>query len=101
VLLTTVERRRDIGVLKAVGMTPRQVTVQGATSVTVLGAVSGLLGIPAGIVAHRLIVDHVSVVAFPESMKDVRHPAQLAALAVSGIVIAVLGALARPGRQPG
>jgi putative ABC transport system permease protein len=98
VLLTTRERRRDLGVLKAIGMTPRQVTVLTATSVTVLGALSGLLGIPAGIAAHRLIVDHVGVVAFPESMKDVWHPLHLAALAMSGVVIAVLGALA-PARS--
>jgi putative ABC transport system permease protein len=93
VLLATVERRRDLGVLKAIGMTPRQVTVLSVTSVTALGAVSGLLGIPAGIVAHRLIVDHVGVVAFPESMKAVWHAPQLAALAAAGVVIAVLGAL--------
>ena len=38
------------------------------------------------------------MVAFPESMKDVWHPPQLAALAVAGVVIAVLGALA-PARS--
>ena len=45
VLLTTRERRRELGMLKAIGMTPRQVTVLAATSVTVL---SGLLAIPPG-----------------------------------------------------
>ncbi|MFD7507066.1 hypothetical protein [Streptomyces sp. NPDC059850] len=63
------------------------------TSVAGLGAVGGLVGIPLGIAAHRLLVDHVGVVAFPESLKDVWHAPQLAALALAGVVIAVLGAL--------
>ncbi|WP_042410658.1 ABC transporter permease [Streptacidiphilus carbonis] len=93
VLLNTRERRRDLGMLKAIGMTPRQVTAMTVTSVTALGLVSGLVGIPVGILAHRMIVDHVGVVEFTESMKDVWHPPQLAALALSGAAIAVLGAL--------
>jgi putative ABC transport system permease protein len=93
VLLTTLERRRDLGMLKSIGMTPRQVVTMTVTSVAALGAVGGLLAIPAGIVAHRLIVDNVAIVAFPEYMKDVWHPPQLAGLALAGLVIAVLGAL--------
>ncbi|MEV4443182.1 FtsX-like permease family protein [Streptomyces sp. NPDC049577] len=93
VLLNTRERRRDLGMLKSVGMTPRQVTMMTVTSVAGLGAVGGLLGIPLGIAVHRLLVDHVGVAAFPESMKDVWHVPQLTALALAGVVIAVLGAL--------
>jgi putative ABC transport system permease protein len=93
VLLNIRERRRDLGMLKSIGMTPRQVTVMTVSSVAVLGMVGGLLGIPLGIVAHRLVVDHVGVVSFPESMKHVWHVPQLAALLLAGITIAVLGAL--------
>ncbi|GAA3368805.1 hypothetical protein GCM10020367_08640 [Streptomyces sannanensis] len=93
VLLNTRERRRDLGMLKSIGMTPRQVVVMTVTSVAGLGAVGGLFGIPIGIAAHRLIVDHAAVVVFPESMKDVWHAPQLAALALAGVTIAVLGAL--------
>ncbi|MGA5166621.1 MULTISPECIES: ABC transporter permease [Streptomyces] len=93
VLLNVRERRRDLGMLKSIGMTPRQVTVMTVSSVMVPGVIGGLLGIPPGIVAHRLVVDHVGVVAFPESMKQVWHLPQLAALVVAGVTIAVLGAL--------
>ncbi|GIG63319.1 hypothetical protein Lfu02_76910 [Longispora fulva] len=93
VLLNIRERRRDLGMLKSIGMTPRQVIVMTVASVAGLGVIGGLLGIPLGIIAHRLIVDNVGVVVFPESMKDVWHAPQLAALALAGLVIAVLGAL--------
>lgn len=79
--------------LKSIGMTPRQVVVMTVTSVAGLGAVGGLLGIPLGIVAHRLVVDNVGVVDFPEYMKDVWHAPQLAAMLLAGVAIAVLGAL--------
>ncbi|MGA5699751.1 FtsX-like permease family protein [Peterkaempfera bronchialis] len=93
VLLNIRERRRDLGMLKSIGMTPRQVVAMTVTSAAGLGAVSGLLGIPLGIVAHRLIVDHVEVLVFAESMKNVWHAPHLAGLALAGVVIAVLGAL--------
>ncbi|MEY9842106.1 FtsX-like permease family protein [Streptacidiphilus sp. EB103A] len=93
VLLNTRERRRDLGMLKSIGMTPRQVIAMTVTSAAGLGLVSGLAGIPLGILVHRLIVDHVGVIEFTESMKDVWHPPQLAALALAGVAIAVLGAL--------
>lgn len=98
VLLTTRERRRDLGMLKSIGMTPRQVVVMTVTSVAGLGLVGGLLGIPLGILAHRTVLDHVPMIAFPASMRDVWHAPQLAGLALAGVVIAALGALV-PARQ--
>ncbi|WP_229886939.1 ABC transporter permease [Streptomyces subrutilus] len=93
VLLNVRERRRDLGMLKSIGMTPRQVMVMTVTSVAGLGAVGALLGIPLGIAAHRFVVDHVGVIDFPAYMKDVWHAPQLAAMLVAGVTIAVLGAL--------
>ncbi|MGW4652458.1 FtsX-like permease family protein [Kitasatospora sp. NPDC004289] len=100
VLLNSRERRRDLGMLKSIGMTPRQVTVMFVTSMTVVGVVGGALGIPLGMVAHRVLVDHIGVVVFPESLKAVWHLPQLAVVGTSGVVIAVLGALL-PARSAG
>ncbi|MFD9516652.1 FtsX-like permease family protein [Streptomyces sp. NPDC059979] len=93
VLLGVRERRRDLGMLKSIGMTPRQVVAMTVTSVAGLGAVGGLLGIPLGVLAHRLVVDNVGVVTFPEPMKNVWDAPQLTGLLLAGIAIAVLGAL--------
>lgn len=50
VVLNARDRRRDLGMLKSIGMTPRQVTVMSVKSLAVLGSV---LGIPLGIMGHH------------------------------------------------
>jgi putative ABC transport system permease protein len=95
VVLNTRDRRRDLGMLKSIGMTPRQVTVMMVTSMAVLGAAGSLLGIPLGVVGHRLVVprmaDAVDIV-LPSYMTDVWQALTLAGLALAGLVIGVLGA---------
>ncbi|MFI6157584.1 ABC transporter permease [Kitasatospora sp. NPDC051170] len=93
VLLSIRERRRDLGMLKSIGMTPRQVVAMTVTSVAWLGAVSGIIGIPLGILAHRLMCQNIRIMNFPESMIDVWGAPLLTGLACAGVVIAVLGAL--------
>jgi hypothetical protein len=103
VLLNARERRRDLGLLKSLGMTPRQVVGMMVTSMAALGVVGGVLGIPLGILAHRLILPVAAGAAkidLPSSLLHVWDPATLAAPAVAGVVIAVLGALP-PARSAG
>ncbi|WP_188308250.1 ABC transporter permease, partial [Streptomyces sp. CBMA123] len=92
-LLTIRERRRDLGMLKSIGMTPRQVVAMTVTSVAWQGVASGIIGIPVGILVHRLIVENVRTIHFTDSMIDVWGAPLLAGLALAGVAIAVVGAL--------
>lgn len=95
VLLNTRERRRDLGMLKSIGMTPRQVTAMMVTSMAALGAAGALLGIPAGVAAHRVVVPAMfdaAEIAMPAFMLDVWGAGGLAALVPAGVGIAMLGA---------
>jgi putative ABC transport system permease protein len=95
VVLNTRERRRDLGMLKSIGMTPGQVIVMVVTSMAALGAIGGLLGIPLGIVAHRLVVPAMAngaQVEIPAFMLDVFPVPLLALLVLAGIAISALGA---------
>jgi putative ABC transport system permease protein len=95
VVLNTRDRRRDLGMLKSIGMTPRQVTVMTVTSMAALGALGSLLGIPLGMAGHRLVVPRMAEavdITLPAYMTDVWQATALLALAPAGVAIAVLGA---------
>ncbi|MFB7497491.1 FtsX-like permease family protein [Streptomyces sp. NPDC056161] len=101
VVLNTHDRRRDLGMLKSIGMTPRQVTVMTVTSMAVLGAIGSLLGIPLGMAGYDVVVPRMADavdLALPADMTDVWRAPALTALAFAGVVIAVLGA-AVPARR--
>ncbi|GIE74873.1 hypothetical protein Aph02nite_08230 [Actinoplanes philippinensis] len=96
VALNVQDRRRDLGMLKSIGMTPRQVLTMLVTSMAALGVAGGLLGIPFGMAAHRLVIPlaaDAAKVTLPDYVMRVWDPATLALLVVSGVLIAVLGAL--------
>lgn len=96
VQLNTRERRRDLAVVKAVGMTPGQVVVMAVTSMAVLGLVGGALGLPGGVAAQRWIIQLIGDsedTGLPHDVIDVYAAPTLAALLLAGLVIAVLGAL--------
>ncbi|MGW4052376.1 ABC transporter permease [Streptomyces sp. NPDC004779] len=100
VLLDTRERVREIGVHKALGMTPRQTVAMVLTSVAVTGTVAGVLGVPLGVALHGRIMpamaDGVGL-RLPASVVDVYGAAELVLLALGGPLIAVLGALLPAG----
>ncbi|MDX8147499.1 FtsX-like permease family protein [Lentzea sp. BCCO 10_0061] len=96
VVLNARERRRDLGMLKSIGMTPRQVTVLLVTSMGALGVLGGLIGVPVGIGVHQLVVPamaHAGQADAVDILMNVYHAPLLALLALTGVVIAVLGAV--------
>ncbi|MFG2123806.1 ABC transporter permease [Streptomyces sp. NPDC048710] len=96
VVLSARERRRDLGMLKSIGMTPRQVTVMMVVSMAGLGLVGGILGLPLGVAACRVVIpmtEHSSHLAFPARMLDVWHPWTVALPALAGVAIEGLGAV--------
>lgn len=54
-ILSVRERVRDFGILRAVGVTPGQVTLSVVSAGWLLSAVAALLGIPAGILLWRVV----------------------------------------------
>jgi putative ABC transport system permease protein len=100
VVLMTRERAHDIGVLKAIGMTPRQTITMLVTTVAATGLVAGLIAVPAGVALHHAIVPIMASgaqIGLPADADNVYNPAELVLLALAGVVIAVVGALAPAG----
>ncbi|GGV28856.1 hypothetical protein GCM10010293_28590 [Streptomyces griseoflavus] len=100
-VLNTHDRRRDLGVLKSIGMTPRQVTAMTVTSMAVLGAAGSVAGVPLGMAGHHWVVPRMADavdITLPPSMMDVWRAPALAGVALAGLAIAVLGALV-PARR--
>ena len=60
-LLNVRERRRDIGIGKAIGLTPIQVTASVVTGVATLATLAALLGIPAGLLIYRAFYQIIAV----------------------------------------
>jgi putative ABC transport system permease protein len=100
VVLQIRERVHDLGVFKAVGMTPRQTTVMVICSVAGTGLAAGLVAIPAGIALHHAVLPvmgHAAQTEIPASILHAYQPAEIALLALAGLLIAVAGALAPAG----
>ncbi|GIJ59335.1 FtsX-like permease family protein [Virgisporangium aurantiacum] len=96
VVLNVRERRRDLGTLKSMGMTPRQVVTMVLASMTVVGVAGGVLGIPLGVLAHRYVVPAAADagrVTLPHVVMEVWQVPTLVLMALAGLVIALLGAL--------
>ncbi|QGZ47229.1 FtsX-like permease family protein [Streptomyces sp. QHH-9511] len=100
VVLDTRDRVRDLGVLKALGMTPRQTVTQVLTSVGVIGLVAGAVGVPVGVALHGWVMPAMGRAAgttIPPADIDVYGAPLLGLLALAGVTIALLGALLPAG----
>ncbi|MER6673755.1 FtsX-like permease family protein [Streptomyces sp. NPDC000983] len=100
VVLDTRDRVHDLGVMKSLGMTPRQTLTLVLTSVTTVGVLAGAVGVPAGVALHHwvtpLMGDAVGM-NLPAAYTAVYAPALLAALSLGALTIALGGALLPAG----
>jgi putative ABC transport system permease protein len=97
VALQTRERVHDLGIFKAIGMTPRQTIAMVVCWVAGTGLVAGLIAVPAGIaLQHHLVpvMGAAAGTAIPAVIVDVYGPVQITVLALAGLVIAIAGAMA-------
>jgi putative ABC transport system permease protein len=95
-LLHVRERSRDVAVLKAVGMSPRQLLAMVLTSSAVLGVIGGLVAMPLGVrTYHGLMTQLAQQIGNrpPPFAFDVLHPTTLYPLGVMGLAIALAGAV--------
>ncbi len=100
VVLSTRERVHDLGVFKAIGMTPRQAIAMVVCWVAGTGLVAGLIAVPAGITLHHYVLPVMAAAAgtgLPASFLHVYGGWQIAVLGLAGLVIAVAGALLPAG----
>lgn len=96
VVLQIRERVRDLGIYKAVGMTPAQAVTMMACWVAGTGLVAGVLGVVAGIALLHCLIPRMAYFAgndTPPSFLNVYGGGEIAALALAGLAIAVVGAL--------
>lgn len=104
VVLDTRERVHDLGVCRAIGMSPRQTLGLVLASAAVIGVVGGLLGVPAGYALHHVVMPVMGRAAgtsLPSPVLDVYGPFRLLLPGLGGVVIAMLGALVPAGWAAG
>ncbi|MEU6275223.1 FtsX-like permease family protein [Streptomyces populi] len=100
VVLDTRERVHDLGVCKAIGMSPRQTVSLVLASVTAIGVIGGVLGVPGGYMLHHIVMPVMGRAVgtdMPSSVLDVYGPVELLLLGLGGVVLAMLGAMIPAG----
>ncbi|WBP91276.1 ABC transporter permease [Kitasatospora cathayae] len=100
VVQDTRERIHDLGIFKALGMTPKQTIAMVLTSVSLTGLVAGLIGVPIGMAVEKVTLTQMGSAIgrnLPSSVTDVYTAGILLPLLAGGIAIALLGALLPAG----
>jgi putative ABC transport system permease protein len=90
------ERAHDIGIFKALGMTPRQTLTMVVCSVGITGLVAGIVAVPLGILLHHKVIPamaHAANSGLPTSVFTVYSAPEVVILALAGVVIAIAGAM--------
>jgi putative ABC transport system permease protein len=100
VVLGTRDRVHDLGIFKAIGMTPRQTIAMVICWIAGAGLIAGVIAVPVGVILHSSIVRAMANAGgsrLPASYVNVFSPAELVLLALAGLVIGVAGALLPAG----
>jgi putative ABC transport system permease protein len=100
VVQDTRERIHDLGIFKALGMTPRQTVTMVLTSVALSGLVAGLIGVPIGAALERMTLNPMQNAVgmhLPPSVTHSYSAALVLPLLTGGIMIALLGAVLPAG----
>ncbi|GLY72195.1 ABC transporter permease [Actinoallomurus iriomotensis] len=100
VVQDTRERVHDLGIFKALGMTPKQTIAMVLASVTLTGLIAGLIGVPLGVAVEKATLTPMGNAIgrhLPPSVSHVYTAGLLIPLLAGGIVIALLGALLPAG----
>ena len=98
-LMATRERVHDLGVFKAVGMTPRQTITMVICWVIAPAVIAAAIALPAGLILQDLLVRQLTSgtalqgTALPGSFVHVLGGTDLLLLALAGLAIAIAGAL--------
>jgi putative ABC transport system permease protein len=94
-VLDTRDRVHDLGVYKAIGMTPRQTVAMVIASVSAIGLAAGVAGVPIGVALHDYILPVMGHGAGtnlpPQDLAVYRWP-EFVLLGLGGMAIAVAGA---------
>jgi putative ABC transport system permease protein len=96
VVLQIRERVHDLGICKAVGMTPRQAVTMMICWVAGTGLAAGMIGVVAGIALHHGLIPRMAYFAgnsTPPSFLNVYTGWEIAALSLAGLALAAAGAL--------
>jgi putative ABC transport system permease protein len=96
VLMLTRERVHDLGIFKALGMTPRQTVTMVVCWVIAPAVAAAAIAIPVAIYLHALTVEYIGSTGdsgVPRNAIAVYHPTELLVFAASGLAIAAAGAL--------
>jgi putative ABC transport system permease protein len=97
VIVQTREKAHDLGIFKAVGMTPWQAITMVVCWTAGTGLVAGIIAVPIGIGLHRYVLPAMAAsvnTGLPAFFLNVYAGPVVVALALAGLLIAVAGALA-------
>ncbi len=98
-LALQLEREREIGLLRALGLTPRQVVRLVLAETGLMGFIAGLFALPLAVLLGWVLVEHVNARAFGWTLELDVQPAQLAIALGLSMAAAWLAGLAPAWRM--